>query len=119
MDTVNVEVTREKLLKDLHAVVAETEQLLRDTATVGGDKVASWRVGVEQNLKAAKEKLGRVEHAVAAKAWEMERAVVEKAKEKAMATDAYVHEKPWQAIGITAGVGVLVGLAVGMMLNRR
>jgi ElaB/YqjD/DUF883 family membrane-anchored ribosome-binding protein len=30
-----------------------------------------------------------------------------------------VHEKPWQAIGITAGVGVLVGLAVGMLLNRR
>jgi len=37
----------------------------------------------------------------------------------AQATDAYVHDKPWQAIGITAGVGVLVGLAVGMMLNRR
>lgn len=108
MDTVTVEVTKDKLLKDLNAVVAETEQLLRDTATVGGEKVASWRTGVEQNLRAAKARLGEIEHTVA-----------DKAKATAQATDAYVHEKPWQAIGITAGVGVLVGLAVGMLLNRR
>ncbi len=54
MDTVNVEVTKEKLLQDLNLVVKETEQLLRDTAAVGGEKVAAWRVGVEENLKSAK-----------------------------------------------------------------
>lgn len=108
MRTVNVEVTKEKLLQDLNAVVAETEQLLRDTAAVGGEKVATWRSGVEQNLKSAKAKLGDLEHAA-----------IEKAKATVQATDHYVHEKPWQAIGVTAGVGVLVGLAVGMLLNRR
>lgn len=108
MDTVNVEVTKEKLLQDLNAVVAETEQLLRDTASVGGEKVATWRTGVEQNLKTAKARIGDLEHAA-----------LERAKATAQATDAYVHEKPWHAIGITAGVGVLVGLAVGMLLNRR
>jgi ElaB/YqjD/DUF883 family membrane-anchored ribosome-binding protein len=108
MDTVNVEVTKEKLLQDLNLVVKETEQLLRDTATVGGEKVAAWRVGVEENLKSAKARLGQIE-----------KAAIDKAKATAQATDAYVHEKPWQAIGITAGVGVLVGLAVGMLLNRR
>jgi ElaB/YqjD/DUF883 family membrane-anchored ribosome-binding protein len=108
MDTVNAAVTKEKLLQDLNAVVAETEQLLRDTAAVGGEKVATWRTGVEQNLKSAKARLGDLEHAA-----------VEKARATAEATDHYVHEKPWQAIGITAGVGVLVGLAVGMLLNRR
>lgn len=108
MDTVNVEVTKEKLLQDLNAVVAETEQLLRDTAAVGGEKVATWRTGVEQTLKSAKLRLG-----------DLEQAAVEKARATAEATDAYVHEKPWHAIGITAGVGVLVGLAVGMLLNRR
>jgi ElaB/YqjD/DUF883 family membrane-anchored ribosome-binding protein len=108
MNDVNAQVTKEKLLQDLNAVVAETEQQLRDTAAVGGEKVATWRVGVEQNLKAAKEKLGQLEHAAA-----------ERVRATAQATDAYVHEKPWQAIGITAGVGVLVGLAVGMLLNRR
>jgi ElaB/YqjD/DUF883 family membrane-anchored ribosome-binding protein len=108
MDTVTVEVTKERLLQDLNKVVAETEQLLRDTATVGGEKVATWRTGVEQNLRMAKERLANLEHQA-----------VEKAKATAQATDHYVHEKPWQAIGITAGVGVLVGLAIGMMLNRR
>jgi len=107
MDT-TVEVTREKLLQDLNAVVAETEQLLKDTATVGGEKVATWRAGVEQSLKATKERVADLQHAAA-----------EKARATAQATDAYVHDKPWQAIGITAGVGVLVGLAVGMLLNRR
>jgi len=108
MDTVTVEVSKEKLLQDLNQVVKETEQLLRDTAAVGGEKVASWRTGVEQNLKAAKARIGEIEHTA-----------VEKARATTQATDAYVHDKPWQAIGITAGVGVLVGLAVGMMLNRR
>lgn len=108
MDTVTVEVTKEKLLQDLNKVVAETETLLRDTAAVGGEKVATWRAGVEQNLRATKARLADLEHTA-----------VEKAKATAQATDHYVHEKPWQAIGITAGVGVLVGLAIGMMLNRR
>jgi ElaB/YqjD/DUF883 family membrane-anchored ribosome-binding protein len=108
MDTVNVEVTKEKLLQDLNLVVKETEQLLRDTATVGGEKVAAWRVGVEENLKSAKARIGQIE-----------KTAIDKAKATAQATDQYVHDKPWQAIGITAGVGVLVGLAVGMLLNRR
>jgi ElaB/YqjD/DUF883 family membrane-anchored ribosome-binding protein len=108
MDTINVEVTKEKLLEDLNRVVAETEQLLRDTATLGGEKVATWRTGVEQSLRTAKGRLADLEHTA-----------VEKAKATAQATDHYVHENPWQAIGITAGVGVLVGLAIGMRLNRR
>jgi ElaB/YqjD/DUF883 family membrane-anchored ribosome-binding protein len=108
MDTINTQVTKEKLLQDLNKVVAETEQLLRDTATVGGEKVATWRTGVEQSLKAAKERLADLEHTA-----------VERARATAQATDHYVHENPWQAVGITAGVGVLVGLAIGMLLNRR
>jgi ElaB/YqjD/DUF883 family membrane-anchored ribosome-binding protein len=115
----SVEVTKEKLLQDLNAVVAETEQLLRDTASVGGEKVATWRTGVELNLKSAKARLGDLEHAAVEKAKATAQAAVEKAKATAQATDAYVHDKPWHAIGITAGVGVLVGLAVGMLLNRR
>ena len=108
MSQPTLEVTREKLLEDFNNVVADTEQLLKAAASAGGDKANLWRAGVEQNLKAAKEKLVLLEHTAA-----------EKAKATAQATDHYVHEKPWQAIGITAGVGVLVGLAVGMLLNRR
>ena len=36
-------------------------------------------------------------------------------KRAARVTDDYVHDNPWQAIGIAAAVGVLVGL----LMNRR
>ncbi len=46
---------------------------------------------------------------------EVEHKVVDHAKYAAKATDSWVHEHPWTAIGIAAGVGVLLGLVV----NRR
>ncbi len=101
------EVTRDKLLQDFNTVVAETEQLLKDAAVASGDKAATWRNDIELKLKAAKDKLVEIEHVAA-----------EKTKAAAEATDHYVHEKPWQAIGITAGVSVLVGITIGLLLNR-
>ena len=41
--------------------------------------------------------------------------VATRARSTATATDAYVHEKPWQAIGIGAAAGLLIGL----LLARR
>ena len=46
---------------------------------------------------------------------ELEGQAVDRAKEAARATDDYVHSHPWQAIGIAAGIGV----AIGLLLNRR
>ena len=31
----------------------------------------------------------------------------------AKTTDTYVHENPWRAVGIAAGVGLLLGLLIG------
>lgn len=108
MTQATVEVTREKLLQDFNMVVAETEQLLKAAATAGGEKAGVWREGVELKLKAAKDKLAQLEEAA-----------VLRTKAAAEATDNYVHDKPWQAIGITAGVSVLVGVTIGLLLNRR
>jgi len=38
---------------------------------------------------------------------------VAKTRAAAKATDAYVHESPWTAVGIAAGVGLLVGVLIG------
>jgi ElaB/YqjD/DUF883 family membrane-anchored ribosome-binding protein len=108
MNHTTMDVTREKLLRDFNLVVADTEELLKSAATAGGDKANVWRTQVEQNLKAAKEKLVQLEHEA-----------VEKAKVTARATDNYVHQNPWQAIGVAAGVSVLAGLALGLLLNRK
>jgi ElaB/YqjD/DUF883 family membrane-anchored ribosome-binding protein len=104
----SVEVTREKLLQDFNMVIAETEELLKSAASAGGDKANAWRANVEQNLKAAKDKV-----------LHLEEVAVEKTKAAARATDTYVHDNPWQAIGVTAGVSVLVGITIGLLLNRK
>jgi ElaB/YqjD/DUF883 family membrane-anchored ribosome-binding protein len=108
MNQPTVEVTREKLLQDFNMVVAETEQLLKAAASAGGDKAAVWRESVEQKLKVAKDKLVQLEEAA-----------VVKTKQAAEVTDNYVHDNPWQAIGITAGVSVIVGITLGLLLNRK
>ena len=98
------EVTKEKLMQDFRAVVADAEELLRATAGQAGEKVSAARERIQENLAAAKVRLSAAEEAVVAKT-----------KEAAMATDEYVHENPWQAVGIGAGVGLIIGL----LLSRR
>ncbi len=95
------EVSKEKLMQDLRVVVSDAEELLRATAGQAGEKVAAARERIEGNLVVAKERL-----AVA------EQAVVEKAKQAAKVTDDYVHENPWRAVGIAAGVGLVVGMLI-------
>lgn len=38
------------------------------------------------------------------------------ARDAALATDDYVRDQPWRAIGLGAAAGVLLGLAAGMLL---
>lgn len=95
------EVSKEKLMQDLQNVVADAEELLRATANQTGDRVSAARERIEENLAAAKQRL-----AIA------ERAVLEKTKLAATATDEYVHDNPWQAIGIAAGVSLLIGMLI-------
>jgi ElaB/YqjD/DUF883 family membrane-anchored ribosome-binding protein len=95
------EVSKEKLMQDLRVVVSDAEELLRATAGQAGEKVAVARERIQENLAAAKDRL------IAA-----EQAVVVKAKQAARATDDYVHENPWRAVGIGAGVGLIIGMLI-------
>lgn len=95
-------VTKEKLAQDLKAVIADAEELLRATASQAGDKVAAAREKIEYSLREAKHKLAQVEDIV-----------VDKTKRAAHATDEFVHEHPWKAVGIAAGVGLIVGMLIG------
>ena len=95
------DVSKEKLMQDMRAVVTDAEELLRATAGQAGDKVAAARERIQANLATAKERLAEAEHAV-----------LEKTKQAAKATDEYVHENPWKAIGVAAGVGLVVGMLI-------
>lgn len=93
--------SKEKLARDMRAVVADAEELLRATADQAGEKAAALRERAKANLAVARARLEEAEHAV-----------VERTKVAAKATDEYVHEHPWQAVGIAAGVGVLLGMLI-------
>lgn len=95
-------VTKEKLVADFKLVVADAEELLKATAGQAGDKVAELRGRIQDNLAHAKDSLA-----------EAQEAVVAKAKAAGRATDDYVHDNPWRAVGIAAGVGFVVGLLIG------
>lgn len=94
-------VSREKLMQDLRVVVADAEELLRATASQAGEKASATRERIQEHLKAAKERLE-----------DAEAAMVEKTKAAALATDEYVHDHPWHAVGIAAGVGLIVGMLI-------
>jgi ElaB/YqjD/DUF883 family membrane-anchored ribosome-binding protein len=102
METLSDEVSKEQLMADFKEVVADAEALLQATANQGGEKVAQVRAKAEESLKVVK---ARIEDAQAA--------LLARTKEAAKATDIYVHENPWKAIGIAAGVGLVVGLLIG------
>ena len=95
------EVSKEKLMQDLRVVVSDAEELLRATASQAGEKVSAARERIQDNLAAAKEHLAVAQKHVAAKT-----------KQAARATDEYVHENPWKAVGIAAGAGLIVGMLI-------
>lgn len=95
------DVSKEKLVHDLRVVVADAEELLRATAGQAGEKVAVARERIQENLTAAKARL-----AVA------EEAMLVKTKQAATATDEYVHKNPWNAVGIAAGAGLIIGMLI-------
>ena len=95
----STQVARDRLIKDFRAVVHDAEELLKATASQTGDKISAVRARAEESLQEARRKLNEVESDL-----------VDRAKAAAEVTDELVHENPWQAVAIAAGVGFLLGM---------
>jgi ElaB/YqjD/DUF883 family membrane-anchored ribosome-binding protein len=74
------------------------------TAGQAGDKVQEVRSRAEETIRKARSSLNS-----------MEDNALHRAKELASQADGYVRENPWQAVGVAAGIGLLLGV----MLSRR
>ena len=96
-----VESNKDELIENFKAVIADAEALLKETSGQSGEKIAEIRAKAEQSLKAVKEAMS-----------DAQEALIVRTKAVAQATDVYVHEKPWEAIGMVAGLGFLVGWLV-------
>jgi ElaB/YqjD/DUF883 family membrane-anchored ribosome-binding protein len=93
--------TREKQVDDFGSMLNEAEELMKRASTETGDKAKDLRSQVEAKLLAAKLRLQ-----------ELQGDAVDGAKAAARVTDDYVHDNPWQAIGVAAAVGFLAGLLI-------
>jgi len=81
--------------------LADIEDLVKATTSLTGEDLARAKAKLAERISAAKasvEKMGR--------------AVSDGTRQAVRATDGYVHESPWQAIGIGAAVGVVVGFLI-------
>lgn len=94
--------SQEQLVSDIKSVISDAEEMLSATADQAGDKVTQLRARIQARLKDAKLRL-----------IEAEEILLAKTRAAARATDAYVHESPWTAIGVAAAAGLLLGLIVG------
>ncbi len=92
------------LLDQSQALLQETDKLLSEANLAVGKEADALYARVAAGLREAKEKLVSAE-----------RTAVEKAKQAAQVTDGYVHDHPWQAVGVAAAVGILIG----MLISRR
>ena len=81
------------LMDDLRAVVADAEELLRATADQAGPRVQEARERAEESLRNARERLHGAGREL----------------------DAQVREHPWAAVGVAAGIGLIVGI----LLSRK
>lgn len=93
---------QEKLVSDLKSVIADAEDMLHATADQAGERVAGLRARITDRLKDARVRLA-----------DAEAVLVRKSREAARATDAYVHESPWQSVGVGVGLGFLLGFILG------
>ena len=94
--------SQERLVTDIRAVITDAEEILKATAEQTGEKIANLRARVQDRLLGARIRLDVAEAAL-----------IDKTRAAARAADDYVHESPWQAVGIGVGVGFLLGLLMG------
>jgi ElaB/YqjD/DUF883 family membrane-anchored ribosome-binding protein len=85
--------------------ISDIEHLISSMTTLTG-----------KDLERAKEKLAERVETAKVTLTEASGRIAETARQSARATDTYVHEHPWQSVGIGAILGLLVGIAVSRRL---
>jgi len=90
---------------ELRSPASDVEDMLDDAAERGRSSLRSVQERAARALDDARERLASTQSQVR-----------RSARHAAEATDDYVNEQPWRALGLGAAAGVLLGLAVGMLV---
>ncbi|HVL76156.1 MAG TPA: DUF883 family protein [Noviherbaspirillum sp.] len=97
MVTSNIKTVR----NDMRTLVQDAQELFREASMATGEKAEELRARGMELLEAAIEKTH-----------ELQAVALEKGKVAAKNADEYVHQNPWQAVAMSAGIGLLVGLLI-------
>ena len=95
-------VTADKLVRDLRTVVGDAEDLLEATAHQTGERIEKVRARATESLQSARQRLT-----------EAGKAATAQARDAAREVNHQVHEHPWIAVGVAAGVGLLFWILLG------
>jgi ElaB/YqjD/DUF883 family membrane-anchored ribosome-binding protein len=99
---VAVEGATSGVTNEFHNFVADMEDLVSKTTSVTGEELTRVKAKLSARIAAAKLSIE-----------EMGTTVIQRTRQAATVTNNYVHEQPWQAIGIGAAAGVLLGFVLG------
>lgn len=97
-------VTTQTLKDDLATVLRDAEALMKASAEHGGERTAEARARIRESMEAARRRLH-----------DIEQSAIRRGEEALHSTEDYARRNPWQAMGIAAGVG----LVIGVLLARR
>jgi len=92
----------DRLMNDLRVVVGDAEELLKATATHTGERVQQVRAKAEESLRGVRARLQEAGEDVNARA-----------RDAARELNEQVREHPWTAVGVAAGIGLIVGILLG------
>lgn len=84
--------------REFHSFVADIEDLIKATTNLTGEELTRAKAKLNQRIASAKTSVE-----------DMSETIVNRARKTAETTNTYVHEQPWNAIGASAAVGLLVG----------
>jgi ElaB/YqjD/DUF883 family membrane-anchored ribosome-binding protein len=100
----NDQANEEQFIDSVKSSLDDAEKLLREAAESTGDKAAELRDNAMRSLRRTREAL-----------YDTQDALMERGRRAARVTDDYVHDNPWQAIGMAG----LAGLVIGALMCRR
>jgi len=94
-------VSTEKLVRDMRAVIVDAEDLVKATASQTGERIERVRAKTEESLRSAREQLEMAGDDISTRV-------------RAAATDVndQVRTHPWATVSVAAGIGLLLGMLV-------
>lgn len=98
----------EEIVTDLKILGDDAQELLQVTAADLGEKAFFAGESLKMSLKNVQDKVEL-----------LSRAVKDKAETAKIATDLYVRDNPWNAVGIAAAAGFVLGLSLAAAIAHR